>query len=895
MKNIHLFIEHIVNNWSTDIQEAYAPAVRQKLLDKFKQEADDLNQDISDEQLGKWIDRFDQIKNSPKITEKDLFKYTFGQLRKLITTAPGADVEEKENDTPDVVYHEGNIIIWNGSKEGNCVTYGRGERWCITRGSFSNYRYSKDRGYPVFYLAKNESLPSSNPLSFVAIQVRDTPNDNEKYVYTNRINSPYESKPMSFSSLLSEIPWLRDVPNIQSILKYIPLSSTEKATQVYGKDAIGVREWTTLPFETKKQYLIVRKNKNLFKDINTETFIQKYLCAKCDPNYPEISKFISVTPGIIDSDTLLSNIEYFTGAEQKSILENNLRNKISTSELSSDTFSFDLKKVLVYKNAFSLEPNERLFVTKDKKAIIKLKFGETISAGLYTKDEDYPNIKINKNNAKYILDYPEIDKIPFKIALDLFKSEVVDKSFISKIIEKSKEDPNSTIITQVLENGDQIIIDGNTFTAWKLDEGKIESIPFDSEEAQAALSASEGSIGLKQAAYNLVKEGRSIPDSIEKEPFFNLLRSLPYANRTGFQNDNTLVLMVGDRLFWVDSRILLAVPIIENGYNKDNWRAFDRNEPLTDGDWTAYFEYLRSQNKSYNDTNLERFFDSTSYGRTSSRESKTSFARNNPPTTPGNTYRVTTITKDGEENPVLINVDNPSNSKALGKRGSLVRASVAPALARRLLGAAQPEAPAVEPAAAEPAAVEPAAAEPAATAAAPTRRGRPAGTQNARAPQPAAAAGVDANAGVEFTTAIGGLPEYGQALTTAFDGLPIWAKRPLARVNAVSMNNDRGASRRNNLLRGAGRVIGVFESVNTPSKAYVIRLASGLIIVSIVIQPGNAHLIMRPNGDFIRLMDPSTLAATLQQNNLNEELTEAAIRLHMAHEPSMIKEKLKQK
>jgi len=888
MKNIHLFIEHIVNNWSTDIQEAYAPAVKQKLLDKFKQEADDLNQDISDEQLGKWIDRFDQIKNSPKITEKDLFKYTFGQLRKLITTAPGADVEEKENDTPDVVYHEGNIIIWNGSKEGNCVTYGRGERWCITRGSFSNYRYSKDRGYPVFYLAKNESLPSSNPLSFVAIQVRDTPNDNEKYVYTNRINSPYESKPMSFSSLLSEIPWLRNVPNIQSILKYIPLSSTEKATQVYGKDAIGVREWTTLPFETKKQYLIIRKNKNLFKDINIETFIQKYLCAKCDPNYPEISKFISVTPGIINSDTLLSNIEYFTGAEQKSILENNLRNKISTSELSSDTFSFDLKKVLVYKNAFSLEPNERLFVTKDKKAIIKLKFGETISAGLYTKDEDYPNIKINKNNAKYILDYPEIDKIPFKIALDLFKSEVVDKSFISKIIEKSKEDPNSTIITQVLENGDQIIIDGNTFTAWKLDEGKIESIPFDSEEAQAALSASEGSIGLKQAAYDLVKEGRFIPDNIEKEPFFNLLRSLPYANRTGFQNDNTLVLMVGDRLFWVDSRILLAVPIVENGYNKNNWREFDRNEPLTDGDWAAYFEYLRSQNKSYNDTNLERFFDSTSYGRASARESKTSFARSNPPTTPGNTYRATTITKDGEETPVLINVDNPSNSKALGKRGSLVRASVAPALARRLLGAAQPEAPAAEPAAAEPAAAEPAAA----GAAEPARRGRRPGVQ---APQPAAAAGADANAGVEFTTAIGGLPEYGQALATSFAGLPTWAIRPLSRVNAVSMNNDRGASRRNNLLRGAGRVIGVFESTSTPSKAYVIRLASGLIIVSIVIQPGNAHLIMRPNGDFIRLMDPSTLAATLQQNNLNEELTEAAVRLHMAHEPSMIKEKLKQK
>jgi hypothetical protein len=46
---------------------------------------------------------------------------------------------------------------------------------------------------------------------------------------------------------------------------------------------------------------------------------------------------------------------------------------------------------------------------------------------------------------------------------------------------------------------------------------------------------------------------------------------------------------------------------------------------------------------------------------------------------------------------------------------------------------------------------------------------------------------------------------------------------------------------------------------------------------------------MRPNGNYIPLADPSTLATTLQQNNLNEELTEAAVRLHMAHDLSMIK------
>ena len=174
------------------------------------------------------------------------------------------------------------------------------------------------------------------------------------------------------------------------------------------------------------------------------------------------------------------------------------------------------------------------------------------------------------------------------------------------------------------------------------------------------------------------------------------------------------------------------------------------------------------------------------------------------------------------------------------------------------------------------------------------RRGRPVGGGgNAQAPQAPAAAGADANAGAEMTQILNNLAPDGPALATAFNELPIWATRPLSRVNAVALGNDRGASRRNNLLRGAGRVIGIFESTTTPSKMYIIRLASGLVIASIVIQPGNAHLIMRPDGDFIRLTDPSTLATVLQQNNLNEELTEAAVRLHMAHDTSMIEEKFK--
>ena len=225
MRAIDKFILHVVHNWKNELNEAYSEKAVQGFINKFKEEADDLNISITDQQLKSYIERFDVLKNSPKISEKDLNKYTVSNLIKLVTSSKGAKEEVEEIDiTPDVVYHndDNTIVVYNGSKEDNCITYGRGERWCITKSSFGTYRYSKDKGYPTFYLAKNNNLSDSDPLSFVAIQVRDVSSPSKQYVYTKRNNSPYESDPMSFDNLLSQVPWLREIPNIKDTLKYIP-------------------------------------------------------------------------------------------------------------------------------------------------------------------------------------------------------------------------------------------------------------------------------------------------------------------------------------------------------------------------------------------------------------------------------------------------------------------------------------------------------------------------------------------------------------------------------------------------------------------------------------------------------------------------------------------------
>ena len=207
MRPIDKFILHIVHNLFP--LNEYSQGEMNKLMAQFKDEADDLNINISDEQLKAYITRFDALKNSPKVQEKDLRKYSLGQLIRLVTASKGAETPNEDDDkTPDVVYQENGITVWNGSKEGNCITYGSGEKWCITRGSFGSYRYDSSKGFPTFYLAKNNNMTQSDKNSFLAIQVRDNRNESKKYVYTDRSNSPYESEEMSFDQLTDKIPWL---------------------------------------------------------------------------------------------------------------------------------------------------------------------------------------------------------------------------------------------------------------------------------------------------------------------------------------------------------------------------------------------------------------------------------------------------------------------------------------------------------------------------------------------------------------------------------------------------------------------------------------------------------------------------------------------------------------
>jgi hypothetical protein len=277
--------------------------------------------------------------------------------------------------------------------------------------------------------------------------------------------------------------------------------------------------------------------------------------------------------------------------------------------------------------------------------------------------------------------------------------------------------------------------------------------------------------------------------------------------------------------------------MVDYGGRRGNWRVRDTRNWFNDDMMQSYFTYLRQINKSFDDNELLRILKAQTWG---SGNVKKSFIQANPPVNTNNRYKAVM----NGNTALLINTAEPRNSfKVSDQSGKLIKANVPSALARQLLGG-----------------------QVAAVAATPTtgRRGRPAGQANAPRPAAAPAAGGDINVSEEMDN-IG--------LDVAFARLPRSIIRRLNVNNAtrVDPNNDRGASRRNNLLGNAGRVGRVIQI--GASKIYIIRLANQQIIASINVQPGNSNYVLTGNAsgnNALSLNSPSDLLQALQQRGLAE-------------------------
>jgi len=833
MRPIDKFIIHVVHNLSPLFE--YDQKQMDILIDYYKQEADDLNIQITDAQLKAYIERFDQIRSTSKVTEKDIFKYTLSQLIKLVTSSKGVKEPEDAVDiTPDVVYNENGLTIYNGSKENNCLTFGAGESWCITRGSFGNYRYDSNRKNPTFYLVKDANLPREDRKSFFVVVVG---NDNT-YKASDRSNNDVGGRATEWdrwegwSFVESNFPSVRGLRNI---FKYIPLSSSEKVNQSYKNKAINVREWIKLPFTVKEQYLVVRKDRGLFNDITDDEFVEKYL-----PKYPQIANTIATNAGIISSIILVKNLEKFSNQDVKSIIAN-MRDKIDSKYLATDDISFEVKKLLVQYNKWDISSTERVYTTKDGSTIVKLKLGDDISVGLYQAEDDYPSVKLNKRTSKYLLDYPELDKIPIRNLIKLVQDEVIDKNVIDSVLEKAKTDSDSAIVVK-----DNIIIDSNSFASYKIDGEKITQVPFDNEEVQAVFSTQVENEGFQQNALALINERTPIPETIDKDAFISILRATPLESRVIEYNGNPCVVLTTQSpehpiVVQNDSRGAGSFQITVYYGDGVNWRRKGEsggfsNDPEV---YRSIFSYLRQKGQTYTDGALLQSL--TSVGRAyNPRGVIKAIVEAGIPMAADSMYKPVIY----EDKPYFVNTQNPRASNAVSEQtGKLVKANIPTALAARMLGNA---------------------ATVAAQATATGRRGRPAGQPNT--PRPAAAPVAPGEINVREVMSDTGLE-------TAFLRLPRPILRKLNRTNGsrVDPNGDRGAARRNNQLGDRGRVGRIIQVGG--SKIYFISLPGARIVASINVQPGNSNYLLVGNDGgnvAMSLNSPSDLVQALQQRGLAE-------------------------
>ena len=853
MRNIDRFILHVVHNWPTKLNEAIGKAQMDGLINKFKKDAEDFNIEITDEQLKKYIEVFDRVKEKLPGDQRDIGKWSLSKLIKLATGVKGSEADDVEeiDITPDVVYNndDNTIVIYNGSKEGNCITYGKGEKWCITRGSFGSYRYSQSRNYPTFYLARNSNLSTDDKLSFVAIQVRDPNNyrDGKNYVFTNRKNSPYESEEMSFEELLRKVPWLQDIPNLKSVLKYIPLSTKEKVGSQYKYSTISYNEWTKLPYKIKEQYLVVRRsNDNLFSDVTAEKFVEKYL-----PKYPEIANFIAVsTPAedenpIIKYSYLLQNLDKFSSPIQKSIVAN-IRQKIDPVYLSSIDFPFEQKKRMVERNLWNT--SDRMYVTKDGSTIVRLNLrgNEDIEMSLYQEDDSYPRVKLNQRTSKYLREYPELDKIPLNVLLKLVENNILGAEFVGDVLKRAKEDPNSALIFKEMEDGSEIILDSNAFSSYKIEGGTIKKIPFTDEEVQQVFADAKDNEAFQQNALNLFKDINSIPSSIDVNSLKGVINSIPYNQRIITTRNNPTMPVVlltadGDEEYFFTSPSSVSGPFyrVTSQYNRNGRAAGYGN--MTPAKIPAYHAYLRSINKSFDDQDLQNILGNNGIDF----EGKVAAARDGIPVNADNVYKVVYNNDTGLV--MLINSENSRNSLTLSRaRNNLKQFNIPQGAADIYLGRTPAQAPGQ--AAAQ------------ANAAVRARRGRPAGTTNTPRPQQAAepAAGEE-----RLSTVADGL-----GLTRALATIPPRSLRNFpANVRQVPVGNNRAASRRQNIIGyGRGRVIRAYEGGN--ADIFIIRLTNGTNVMSAVV-PNNSHWLITSNGAY-QLDSVSDLLRALQQRGLAE-------------------------
>lgn len=212
------------------LNEIFSERIIQQLIVKFKGE----NPDLTDEIIKAYIDRFQQIKDSPKVQQKDITKYSWNNLENVIIKNQPKRIKTDKGDNNDIIYNENGLEIIKANSLNTCVRYGEGYKFCISaRGNdnqFYDYRVVMDKT-PYFVIdnemskEKNEDKKFIEPDHFLVIMVPNPKMDRGRYEVTGANNSNNdEDLSLTWNEIVRKQPKLQ---NLQHLFVYLPAGEEE--------------------------------------------------------------------------------------------------------------------------------------------------------------------------------------------------------------------------------------------------------------------------------------------------------------------------------------------------------------------------------------------------------------------------------------------------------------------------------------------------------------------------------------------------------------------------------------------------------------------------------------------------------------------------------------------
>jgi hypothetical protein len=132
----------------------YSEKLIDGLVNKYQESEPNVSKDI----FRFYIKRFKDIKDSPNVEEKDITKYTWKELEKVVDKNQKRKIKagkiDLSSDDPNLIYNNNGIRLYKSNTLESCVKYGTGYRFCISSRGLKNqyHEYRVHKGGTIYFV-----------------------------------------------------------------------------------------------------------------------------------------------------------------------------------------------------------------------------------------------------------------------------------------------------------------------------------------------------------------------------------------------------------------------------------------------------------------------------------------------------------------------------------------------------------------------------------------------------------------------------------------------------------------------------------------------------------------------------------------------------------------------